>query len=100
MNSSCEKIFGVLRSPRVSEKSSRLQEISNVYVFEVSSDATKVDVKNAVERLFDVKVGVVRVLNVKGKSKSFRNRGGSRSGWRKAYVRLIDGQSIDVASSV
>ncbi|UIX81722.1 50S ribosomal protein L23 [Xylella fastidiosa] len=100
MNSSCEKIFGVLRSPRVSEKSSRLQEISNVYVFEVSSDATKVDVKNAVERLFDVKVCVVRVLNVKGKSKSFRNRGGSRSGWRKAYVRLIDGQSIDVASSV
>ncbi|KAF0572200.1 hypothetical protein P305_01210 [Xylella fastidiosa subsp. fastidiosa Mus-1] len=71
MNSSCEKIFGVLRSPRVSEKSSRLQEISNVYVFEVSSDATKVDVKNAVERLFDVKVGVVRVLNVKGKVNPF-----------------------------
>ncbi|EWS78414.1 50S ribosomal protein L23 [Xylella taiwanensis] len=100
MNNSGEKVFSVLRAPRVSEKNSRLQELSNCYVFEVSSDATKVDVKIAVERLFDVKVGVVRILNVKGKSKSFRNRGGSRSGWRKAYVRLVDGQSIDVAANV
>ena len=91
-----EKIFSVLRAPRVSEKTARLQEVSNQYVFEVSTTATKADVKAAVEKLFDVKVEAVNVLNVKGKNKSFRNRAGSRGSWRKAYVRLADGQAIDV----
>ena len=81
-----EKIFSVLRAPRVSEKTARLQEVSNQYVFEVSTTATKADVKAAVEKLFDVKVEAVNVLNVKGKNKSFRNRAGSRGSWRKAYV--------------
>ena len=93
-----EKIFSVLRAPRVSEKTARLQEVSNQYVFEVSTTATKADVKAAVEKLFDVKVEAVNVLNVKGKNKSFRNRAGSRGGWRKAYVRLADGQAIDVTA--
>lgn len=93
-----EKIFSVLRAPRVSEKTARLQEVSNQYVFEVSSDATKADVKAAVEKLFDVKVEAVNVLNVKGKNKSFRFRSGRRGSWRKAYVRLADGQSIDVTA--
>ena len=97
MNSN-EKIFSVLRAPRVSEKTARLQEVSNQYVFEVSSDATKADVKAAVEQLFDVKVESVNVVNVKGKSKSFRSRSGRRGDWRKAYVRLADGQSIDVSA--
>lgn len=92
-----EKIFSVLRAPRVSEKSSRLQEV-NQYVFEVSKEATKADVKAAVEQLFDVKVEAVNVVNVKGKNKSFRNRVGSRGNWRKAYVRLAEGQSIDVTA--
>ena len=90
-----EKVFSVLLAPRVSEKTARLQEVSNQYVFEVSSDATKADVKAAVEQLFDVKVESVNVVNVKGKNKSFRNRTGRRGSWRKAYVRLADGQSID-----
>ena len=77
-----EKIFSVLRAPRVSEKTARLQEVSNQYVFEVSTTATKADVKAAVEKLFDVKVEAVNVLNVKGKNKSFRNRAGSRGSWR------------------
>ena len=94
MNSN-EKIFSVLRAPRVSEKTARLQEHSNQYVFEISNEATKADVKAAVEQLFDVKVEAVNVLNVKGKNKSFRNRNGRRGDWRKAYVRLADGQSID-----
>jgi large subunit ribosomal protein L23 len=96
--SSNEKIFSVLRAPRVSEKTARLQELSNQYVFEISSEATKADVKAAVEQLFDVKVESVNVLNVKGKNKSFRNRTGRRGDWRKAYVRLADGQSIDVTA--
>ena len=93
-----EKIFSVLRAPRVSEKTARLQEVSNQYVFEVSTTATKADVKAAVEKLFDVKVEAVNVLNVKGKNESFRNRAGSRGSWRKAYVRLADGQAIDVTA--
>lgn len=90
------KILGVIRAPRISEKSARLQELSNQYVFEVAKDATKADVKQAVESLFNVKVEAVNVVNVKGKSKSFRFRAGRRGDWRKAYVRLAEGQSIDV----
>ena len=93
------KIFSVLRAPRVSEKTARLQEVSNQYVFEISSDATKADVKAAVEQLFSVKVEAVNVVSVKGKNKSFRNRGGRRGDWRKAYVRLADGQAIDVSAT-
>jgi large subunit ribosomal protein L23 len=93
-----EKIFSVLRAPRVSEKTARLQEISNQYVFEVATTATKAEVKAAVEQLFDVKVEAVNVVNVKGKNKAFRNRNGRRGDWRKAYVRLADGQAIDVTA--
>lgn len=93
-----DKIFSVLRAPRVSEKTARLQEVSNQYVFEISSDATKADVKAAVEKLFDVKVEAVNVVNVKGKNKSFRFRNGRRGDWRKAYVRLAEGQAIDVTA--
>ena len=73
----------MLRAPRVSEKTARLQELSNQYVFEVSNEATKADVKAAVEQLFDVKVEAVNVVNVKGKNKSFRNRAGRRGDWRR-----------------
>ena len=90
-----EKILAVLRAPLVSEKTARIQEI-NQYVFEVASTATKADVKSAVESLFNVKVEAVNVVNVKGKSKTFRNRAGRRGDWRKAYVRLAEGQTIDV----
>ena len=90
-----EKILAVLRAPLVSEKTARIQEI-NQYVFEVASTATKADVKSAVESLFNVKVESVNVLNVKGKNKTFRNRAGRRGDWRKAYVRLAEGQTIDV----
>ena len=91
-----ERVFGVLRAPCVSEKTARLQEISNQYVFEISARSSKADVKAAVEKFFSVTVESVNVVNVKGKNKSFRNRGGRRGDWRKAYVRLADGQTIDV----
>ena len=93
---STEKILSVLRAPRISEKAARLQEASNQFVFEVSQDATKADVKAAVESLFDVKVEGVNLLTVKGKRKTFRSRAGRRGDWRKAYVKLAEGQSIDV----
>ena len=64
------KYLSVIRAPRVSEKTARLQEVSNQYVFEVAKDATKSDVKSAVEKLFNVKVEAVNVANVKGKFKS------------------------------
>ena len=92
------KLLGVIRAPRVSEKTARIQEISQ-YVFEVAKTATKADVKSAVESLFNVKVESVNVLNVKGKTKSFKFRSGRRGDWRKAYVRLADGQTIDVTAT-
>ena len=90
------KLDNVIRAPLVSEKTARLQEVSNQYVFEVATTATKADIKIAVEKLFDVKVESVNVLNVKGKAKAFKNRMGRRADWRKAYVKLAEGQSIDV----
>ena len=90
------KLYNVIRAPRVSEKTARLQEVSNQYVFEVATTATKADIKVAVERLFAVTVERVNVLNVKGKEKAFKNRMGRRVDWRKAYVTLAEGQSIDV----
>jgi large subunit ribosomal protein L23 len=92
-----ERTMSVLRAPHISEKSARMQE-NNQYVFEISSDATKADVKKAVEDLFSVKVDTVNVVNTKGKSRSFRFRSGTRSGKRKAYVRLADGHTIDVSA--
>lgn len=92
---STAKLLNVIRAPRVSEKTARIQE-NNQYVFEVATTATKADVKSAIESLFSVKVESVNVLNVKGKTKSFKNRAGRRGDWRKAYVRLAEGQSIDV----
>lgn len=89
-------LYHVIRAPRVSEKTARLQELSNQYAFEVATDATKADVKAAIEQIFGVTVEAVNVVNVKGKNKAFRNRNGRRGDWRKAYVKLAEGQSIDV----
>ncbi len=91
-------VYDVIRAPRVSEKTARLQEVSNQYVFEVATTATKADVKAAIEQIFDVKVAAVNVVNVKGKAKAFKNRMGRRGDWRKAYVTLADGQTIDVTA--
>ena len=82
----------------MSEKTARLQEVSNQYVFEVATTATKADVKAAIEQIFEVKVESVNVVNVKGKQKAFRSRMGRRGDWRKAYVKLADGQTIDVTA--
>jgi large subunit ribosomal protein L23 len=91
------KLYSVIRAPRVSEKTVRGQE-HNQYAFEVATDATKADIKVAIEKLFDVQVKSVNVVNVKGKNKAFRYRNGRRGDSRKAYVTLAEGQSIDVTA--
>lgn len=96
-NNATARDLSILLAPLVSEKTSRIQE-NNQFVFEVATTATKAEVKSAVESLFNVKVEAVNVVNVKGKSKSFKNRAGRRGNWRKAYVCLAPGQTIDVMS--
>jgi large subunit ribosomal protein L23 len=89
------RLMQVLLAPRVTEKTTRISEQSNQYVFRVVTDAEKSEVRDAVELLFGVNVESVRIVNVKGKTKAFRNRQGKRSDWKKAYVRVQEGQAID-----
>ncbi|PCK08551.1 MAG: 50S ribosomal protein L23 [Alteromonadaceae bacterium] len=93
-----ERLYKVILGPIVSEKSAVVAEESNQTVFKVLSDATKAEIFAAVEKLFDVKVENVRVLNVKGKTKRTRFGLGQRSDWKKAYVKLGEGQEIDFTS--
>jgi large subunit ribosomal protein L23 len=93
-----EQRYIVLREPHISEKTTILAEKLKQYVFNVASEATKKEIKSAVESIFNVKVDKVSVVNVKGKSKRFRGRTGKRSDWKKAYVALQDGYDLDVAS--
>jgi len=94
-----ERIFRVLLAPVVSEKASIVAEHGNQVVFKVTRDANKREVKAAVQQLFGVQVEDVRVVNVKGKSKRTRHGIGRQSDWKKAYVRLAQGQEIDFASA-
>jgi len=92
-----ERIFEVLVGPHASEKAAIVADASNQYVFRVAANASKLEIKRSVEKLFKVKVSSVNTLKVKGKVK--RNRFGptTRTTWKKAYVRLEQGQDIDFA---
>lgn len=90
-----ERVFTVLLGPHISEKSAIATELNNQYAFRVASDATKTEIRNAVEQLFKVKVSNVSVLNVKGKTKMTRHGVSRRSSWKKAYVSLEAGHDID-----
>ncbi len=91
-----ERLMKVILGPLVSEKSARIGDQANQYAFKVLRDATKPEIKAAVEKLFEVKVEGVQVVNLKGKTKRFGARLGRRKDWRKAYVRLQKGQEIDL----
>jgi large subunit ribosomal protein L23 len=91
--------YDVIRSPVVTEKSTNLSEHSQV-VFDVAIDATKPQIKAAVEALFEVKVKAVNTLVRKGKVKRFRNRLGVRNDVKKAVVTLAGGQTIDISSGI
>jgi large subunit ribosomal protein L23 len=90
-----EQLMTVLIQPHVSEKAANVTDKANQYVFRVRSDATKADVKQAVEMMFEVKVDGVNLLNRPGKTRRFKNVAGRRNGFKKAYVSLAAGQSID-----
>lgn len=89
----------VLLGPHVSEKSARISEGANQFVFRVRRDASKPEIKAAVELMFEVKVANVNVVNVAGKQKRFGQRLGQRQDFKKAYVRLAPGQNIDLSGT-
>ncbi len=90
-----ERLQQIILSPVISEKSTSAADLSNQVVFEVLSDATKNEIREAVEKQFSVAVEGVQVMNVRGKVKRFGKTPGKRRNWRKAYVRLAEGQDID-----
>ena len=89
-----ERLMTVIRGPHVSEKSHRVSEMNQV-VLKVRTDATKKEIRQAVELLFEVEVDNVTVVNVNGKSKRFGQTRGRRVDWKKAYVSLAEGSQID-----
>lgn len=93
-----ERIYKVLVGPQISEKATMAAESGNQVVFKVALNASKLEVKKAIEKLFNVKVVQVRTLRMKGKMKKNRFGEVSRSDWKKAYVRLEQGHDIDFAS--
>jgi large subunit ribosomal protein L23 len=92
-------LANILYAPIISEKSSNATDHSNQFVFKVKKSATKLQIKHAVELMFKVEVASVRVLNVKGKIKRFGRSLGKRSDWKKAYVKLQSGHSIEFATA-
>ena len=89
--------MNVLLGPHVSEKAARIGEKYRQVVFRVRHDADKQQVRRAVEKMFEVKVADVQIVNVRGKQKRFGNKVGVRSSWKKAYVRLAPGSEINLA---
>ncbi|OEJ65384.1 50S ribosomal protein L23 [Magnetovibrio blakemorei] len=99
MSVSKERMFEVIRRPLITEKATLMSEHNQV-AFEVSMDASKPEIRAAVEELFKVKVQGVNTLIQKGKIKKFRGRPGKRDDMKKAIVTLSDGDSIDVTTGV
>jgi large subunit ribosomal protein L23 len=95
-----ERLMKVLIAPQVSEKSTYVADKHDQVVFRVAQDATKPEVKAAVELMFKVQVKSVQVANVKGKAKRFGRFEGRRRNWKKAYVCLQPGQEINFAAEV
>ena len=90
------RLMNILRAPVISEKSSAAQQDKNTLVFKVLKDATKDEIKAAVETLFNVKVEAVRTLNFQCKLRRTARGFGKRSDWKKAYVTLPEGTQLDI----
>lgn len=90
-----ERLMKVLLAPHISEKSTVAADANQQFVFKVVPSANKLEIKKAVELMFDVKVDSVQIANVKGKRKRFGQVAGRRADWKKAYVKLQPGQDID-----
>ena len=89
------ELHDIILRPLVTEKSANAESASNTYVFEVGETANKHEIKSAVERFFNVKVEDVRTVRVRGKFKRFGRFYGRRSNWKKAYVTLASGHSLN-----
>ena len=90
-----ERVFTVLREPHISEKVSVLGDSYNQYAFKVSTDATKAEIREAVQTLFNVEVKKVTTANVKGKVKKNARGVTRKKNWKKAYITVAQGQEID-----
>ena len=93
------RMYEVIRAPLITEKTTNGSEHSQV-TFKVAADASKPEIKQAVEGLFKVKVKAVNTVNVKGKTKLFKGRPGVRSDWKKAIVSLVEGHKIDMTTDL
>lgn len=89
-------IYQVLKRPVVTEKTTALRESVGNYVFEVATDANKIEIRQAIEKLFDVRVTDVRTSIVRGKFRRTRKGLGRKPNWKKAVVTLVDGDSIEL----
>ena len=94
-----ERLMKVLLAPQISEKATQVAEKNEQVIFRVVPDATKPEIKAAVEMMFNVSVDSVQVANVKGKVKRMGRYVGRRNNWKKAYVCLASGQEINFAAS-
>lgn len=88
-------MYNIIKKPCLTEKGMALQELDNQVIFKVDPRANKLEIKQAVEKLFNVKVNAVRTCSVHGKKKRMGKHTGQRSDWKKAIVSLADGSSID-----
>jgi large subunit ribosomal protein L23 len=88
-------LYNVILAPHVSEKGTKLADTASQVVFKVAIDATKPQIRRAIEKLFSVEVESVQVVRQKGKQKNFGRIAGKRKDWKKAYIRLKPGQDID-----
>ncbi|PLX42355.1 MAG: 50S ribosomal protein L23 [Deltaproteobacteria bacterium] len=92
--------YDILRKPVISEKSTLVKELENTVVFEVSKEATKAEIKSAVEKAFKVSVDSVRTVIVRGKNTRMGRHTGRKPNWKKAYVTLGEGDSIELFEGV
>ena len=90
-----QRLYSVILAPHVSEKTALAAEMEGRHTFRVANDASKFEVRKAIEKLFEVDVKSVQIVNVRGKTKRFGAAEGKRSDWKKAIVRLAEGQDID-----
>ena len=97
--SSQERLLKAVVRPHISDKTYGLSDSNSTVVFQVARDATKLEIKDSVEQLFEVKVESVNVLNVKGKVRKFGRTQGKTKAWKKAYVKLAEGHDINFVSA-
>lgn len=89
------ELHDIILRPLVTEKAAQGEAAQNTYVFEVGETANKHEIKDAIERFFNVKVADVRTVQVRGKFKRFGRHYGKRSNWKKAYVKLVTGHTLN-----